>query len=83
MCCSSPQAISCHYSSGDCHFIDVTGTTQEVIADEVADLVSRKFGVDTSKVQYQVRLVFLNDRILFSNATDVIYNTIWQIVLSI
>ena len=30
------KAISCHYSSADCHYIDVTGTTQENIAKEVA-----------------------------------------------
>ena len=30
------KAISCHYSSADCHYIDVAGTTQENIAKEVA-----------------------------------------------
>ena len=29
------KAISCHYSTSDCHYIDVTGTTQENIAKEV------------------------------------------------
>ncbi|XP_028170530.1 phytanoyl-CoA dioxygenase, peroxisomal-like [Ostrinia furnacalis] len=28
------KSISCHYASSDCHFIDVTGTVQEKIAEE-------------------------------------------------
>ena len=34
------KAISCHYSTSDCHYIDVTGTTQENIAKEVMGSMS-------------------------------------------
>lgn len=38
------KAISCHYASGDCHFIDVEDTSQNVIADEVLELVEKRIG---------------------------------------
>ncbi|KAM9771474.1 phytanoyl-CoA dioxygenase, peroxisomal [Syngnathus typhle] len=37
------KAISCHYASSDCHYIDVKGTSQENIENEVKELVSRKY----------------------------------------
>ncbi|XP_037552060.1 phytanoyl-CoA dioxygenase, peroxisomal [Nematolebias whitei] len=40
------KAISCHYASGDCYYIDVKGTTQENIENEVKEIVKRKHGVD-------------------------------------
>ncbi|KAM9845642.1 LOW QUALITY PROTEIN: phytanoyl-CoA dioxygenase, peroxisomal [Aulostomus maculatus] len=40
------KAISCHYASADCYYIDVKGTTQENIEDEVKDLASRKYHLD-------------------------------------
>lgn len=40
----SRNAISCHYASSHCNYIDVTGTSQEVIAHEVQELVHRKLG---------------------------------------
>ncbi|TRY82955.1 hypothetical protein DNTS_009625 [Danionella cerebrum] len=40
------KAISCHYASSDCYYIDVKGTTQENIGNEVKELASRKYGVD-------------------------------------
>ncbi|XP_022110313.1 phytanoyl-CoA dioxygenase, peroxisomal-like isoform X1 [Acanthaster planci] len=40
------KAISCHYSSAECHYIDVQGTVQQNIADEVIEIVKRKYGTD-------------------------------------
>ncbi|KAK7102183.1 phytanoyl-CoA dioxygenase, peroxisomal-like [Littorina saxatilis] len=38
------KSISCHYASGDCHYVDVSDTTQSVIADEVLELVKKRIG---------------------------------------
>ncbi|XP_035466499.1 phytanoyl-CoA dioxygenase, peroxisomal isoform X2 [Scophthalmus maximus] len=40
------KAISCHYASGDCYYIDVKGTTQENIEKEVMEIAARKYGLD-------------------------------------
>ncbi|XP_061523917.1 phytanoyl-CoA dioxygenase, peroxisomal isoform X1 [Phycodurus eques] len=37
------KAISCHYASSDCYYIDVKGTTQENIENEVKELTSKKY----------------------------------------
>ncbi|XP_061770659.1 phytanoyl-CoA dioxygenase, peroxisomal-like [Nerophis ophidion] len=37
------KAISCHYASSDCYYIDVKGTTQENIQDEVKELAAKKY----------------------------------------
>ncbi|KAJ8006818.1 hypothetical protein DPEC_G00111170 [Dallia pectoralis] len=42
------KAISCHYASADCYYIDVTGTSQENIAEEVKGIAARRLGADTS-----------------------------------
>ncbi len=47
------QAISCHYASSDCYYIDVKGTTQEIISNEVKELAAKKYGVDDT-VTFQV-----------------------------
>ena len=53
----TPQAISCHYANSNCYYIDVRGTTQEGIAQEVVDLALKKFGgKDVAEVSYQVQL---------------------------
>ncbi|XP_028170519.1 probable phytanoyl-CoA dioxygenase [Ostrinia furnacalis] len=39
------KIISCHYASGDCHYIDITGTVQQKIADEIV-AAFKKRGVD-------------------------------------
>ncbi|XP_070709759.1 phytanoyl-CoA dioxygenase, peroxisomal [Pempheris klunzingeri] len=39
------KAISCHYASADCYYIDVEGTTQENIENEVKDIAARKYGM--------------------------------------
>ncbi|XP_070558703.1 phytanoyl-CoA dioxygenase, peroxisomal-like [Ptychodera flava] len=46
------KAISCHYASSDCYYIDVRGTTQENIAKEVDDLVHKRYGQGV-EVSYQ------------------------------
>lgn len=42
------KSISCHYAASECHFIDVEGTTQQNIADEVKEIAKRKTGFDVS-----------------------------------
>ncbi|KAM7322515.1 hypothetical protein ACRRTK_018020 [Alexandromys fortis] len=39
------KAISCHYASSDCHYINIKGTSQENIEDEVKELAERRYGV--------------------------------------
>uniref|UniRef100_A0A1B6CEL6 phytanoyl-CoA dioxygenase n=1 Tax=Clastoptera arizonana TaxID=38151 RepID=A0A1B6CEL6_9HEMI len=36
------KAISCHYAASECYYIDVTGTVQENIANEIKSYVSKK-----------------------------------------
>mmetsp|Transcript_20509 Transcript_20509/g.48867 ORF Transcript_20509/g.48867 Transcript_20509/m.48867 type:complete len:151 (-) Transcript_20509:43-495(-) len=54
------KAISCHYSSSDCHFIKVTGTLQEPIEKEIQE-IARKRGVDNLELadvwQMKMRVV--------------------------
>lgn len=38
------KAISCHYAASECEYIDVRGTSQENIADEVRELVRKRLG---------------------------------------
>lgn len=38
------KAISCHYASSDCQYIDVKGTSQEELADEVFEIARKKYG---------------------------------------
>jgi len=37
------KAISCHYAAADCHYIDVKGTIQENLANEVLEVATKKF----------------------------------------
>ncbi|TDG96877.1 hypothetical protein EPR50_G00233190 [Perca flavescens] len=39
------KAISCHYASAECYYIDVKGTLQENIENEVKDIAIRKYGL--------------------------------------
>ncbi|XP_069483972.1 phytanoyl-CoA dioxygenase, peroxisomal-like isoform X1 [Ambystoma mexicanum] len=41
------KAISCHYASSDCEYIDVKGTSQENIEKEVAQIARRRHGVES------------------------------------
>lgn len=36
------KAISCHYAASDCHYIDVRGTSQESLADEVLKIAEKR-----------------------------------------
>lgn len=47
------QAISCHYASGDCYYIDVKGTTQENIEKEVNEIATRKYAMG-NEITFQV-----------------------------
>ncbi|XP_034940389.1 phytanoyl-CoA dioxygenase, peroxisomal-like [Chelonus insularis] len=41
------KAISCHYAAAECHYIDVTGTVQEDLKNEILEMVSKKYpGLD-------------------------------------
>ncbi|XP_075782140.1 phytanoyl-CoA dioxygenase, peroxisomal [Pelodiscus sinensis] len=40
------KAISCHYASADCHYIEVKGTSQENIEKEVLEIAHRKYSVN-------------------------------------
>nr|XP_025872236.1 phytanoyl-CoA dioxygenase, peroxisomal isoform X1 [Vulpes vulpes] len=56
------KAICCHFSSADCHYIDVKGTSQEIVEREFMELVHRLYGIpkDTSLKEvsrYRARLV--------------------------
>ncbi|KAA8579973.1 hypothetical protein FQN60_005508 [Etheostoma spectabile] len=47
------KAISCHYASADCYYIDVKGTSQENIENEVKDIANRKYGMDKVTLKNQ------------------------------
>lgn len=53
------KAISCHYAASECYYIDVEGTTQETIANEVRELASKKgFPLTFTEIwQYRSKLV--------------------------
>ncbi|NP_001310013.1 phytanoyl-CoA dioxygenase, peroxisomal isoform e [Homo sapiens] len=42
------KAISCHFASADCHYIDVKGTSQENIEKEVVGIAHKFFGAENS-----------------------------------
>ncbi|XP_028747725.1 phytanoyl-CoA dioxygenase, peroxisomal [Peromyscus leucopus] len=41
------KAISCHYASSDCHYIDVKGTSQENIQREVLEIAEKRYGLES------------------------------------
>ncbi|KAM5145056.1 phytanoyl-CoA dioxygenase, peroxisomal-like isoform 2-T2 [Callospermophilus lateralis] len=41
------KAISCHFASADCHYIDVKGTIQENIEKEVLGIADRLYGTES------------------------------------
>ncbi|WAR25346.1 PAHX-like protein, partial [Mya arenaria] len=47
------KAISCHYSTGQCHFVDLKGTVQEKIEDEVLELAEKKTGIPKTQIKYE------------------------------
>lgn len=53
------KAISCHYASSSCYYVDVRGTSQENVATEV-ERIAKKRGVDIDYIdiwKYKSRLV--------------------------
>ncbi|XP_028669472.2 phytanoyl-CoA dioxygenase, peroxisomal [Erpetoichthys calabaricus] len=42
------KAISCHYAASDCFYINVKGTTQENIEQEVKEIAYKKYGLDAT-----------------------------------
>ncbi|XP_007429945.1 phytanoyl-CoA dioxygenase, peroxisomal [Python bivittatus] len=60
------KAISCHYASCNCHYVDVKGTTQEIIEKEVQEIARKKYNVDTVPLKdiwkFRSRLVKGNRR---------------------
>ena len=43
-----PQAISTHYASSHCQYIDVEGTSQDIVLKEVQDLAKKRLGSDAT-----------------------------------
>lgn len=54
--CVCFQAISCHYASADCYYIDVKGTTQENIEKEVKQIAAQKYNM--GEVSFEVRHLY-------------------------
>lgn len=46
------KAISCHYSTGDAHFVNMDGV-QETIADEILELASSRTGLPKEDIKYE------------------------------
>ncbi|XP_006013143.3 phytanoyl-CoA dioxygenase, peroxisomal [Latimeria chalumnae] len=42
------KAISCHFASANCYYIDVKGTTQENIENEVIEIGRKKYGLEVN-----------------------------------
>lgn len=40
------KAISCHFASSECNYIDVKGTSQEIIEKEVVEIAHKAYGVE-------------------------------------
>ncbi|XP_045867821.1 phytanoyl-CoA dioxygenase, peroxisomal-like [Meles meles] len=46
------KSISCHYAGADCHYIDVKGTSQEVIEREFSEIAKTLYGIrDDTRLQ--------------------------------
>jgi phytanoyl-CoA hydroxylase len=43
------KAISCHYAASECEYIDVKGTTQENIAEEVKGIAEKRLGKELTE----------------------------------
>lgn len=54
------KAISCHYASSDCHYINIKGTSQENISKEIIEVAKKKFGIDVDDVSVFYHLSNLN-----------------------
>lgn len=47
------QAISCHFASSDCHYVDVDGTPQEEVAKEVVAVAERR--LKGAEIKFEVQ----------------------------
>ncbi|KAK3101950.1 hypothetical protein FSP39_007576 [Pinctada imbricata] len=47
------KSISCHYAANEVDFIDVKGSSQEIIADEVIDLASKRTGLSKDDITFK------------------------------
>ena len=45
------QSISCHYASSDCSYIDVRGTTQQFLEDDIKDMIKSKLKIDDEDLE--------------------------------
>ena len=52
--CLNLQAISCHYASSHCQYIDIRGTSQENLAEELKELARKRYGNDF-EVTFEVK----------------------------
>ena len=50
---ANTQAISTHYASSHCQYIDVSGSSQQLLAEEVQELAKKRLGDDTT-IDFQV-----------------------------
>lgn len=50
------KSISCHYAASQCDYIDVRGTMQQPLEDEIRELVKRRLGPDAEEAVNEVRL---------------------------
>ena len=48
------KAISCNYAACECDFVDVRGTVQQFLLDEVTDLAVQKFDIDPADLPSDV-----------------------------
>lgn len=47
------KAISCHYADANCHYINVKGTSQELIEKEVTEIAEKFYGVKKDDLELQ------------------------------
>jgi len=47
------KAISCHYAASECYYIDVRGTSQENINDEVMEIARKRLGPNVQGLSYE------------------------------
>ena len=50
------QSISCHYANSRCDYIDVHGTNQQPMEDEVREVVKRRLGSDADEAILHIKL---------------------------
>ncbi|XP_060601683.1 phytanoyl-CoA dioxygenase, peroxisomal-like [Ruditapes philippinarum] len=47
------KAISCHYCTGHCNFVNLKGTLQQTIEDEVLELAEKRTGIPKDQIRYE------------------------------